>query len=561
MALLGSGTELDPYLISTVDDLLLISNGTTTDWKHYKMTNDIELPYRDSRFPIASQKAYIVFDGDGYKFTNLNQYENRYNSTSYEGWGIFDRVFSAHFKNVGCEGFSLNIYAKAGCFAGTAGGDTRFENCYVKNCQIRGYGSGSDYWRYMGGFVGYATTPVTFVNCFVSESQIVGTSYSGGFIGFGASHVFENCYSYAYVHNYKDTYAGAFVDGRYTATTTNCYYAKYNNGNQVSNGATLLTLEQLKDPTNLVGFDFNNVWGIKQDYNNGLPIQKIFLPVESPPMIDSRQVTSFVKVINSSATGNLVIPNFEFVQVGSYTNAITSTAWANLVHPNIKVIQVGSYIKPITSSVYADLIQIVRKQIQVVSSVGKIDTYNTRKVKAVKEILSFMNKITGQVIVTSNIKPKQLITLIDLLENGNDVSVIQYLLNDVYMVDVEKGIFHLEDKTSTHHIETKTEVRTMALTGDTVQLQVQFKTFDGNAIEPTNVALKIYKPTSLNTFELLETISLSETEKVGVGEYHYNYTIPTELNASSINFIVYEFSGLYQNSTTLARGKVNIRFV
>ena len=39
----GSGTESEPYLIATVDDILEMSQ-TSADWdKHFKMTADIDL--------------------------------------------------------------------------------------------------------------------------------------------------------------------------------------------------------------------------------------------------------------------------------------------------------------------------------------------------------------------------------------------------------------------------------------------------------------------------------------------------------------------------------------
>ena len=100
----------------------------------------------------------------------------------------------------------------------------------------------------------------------------------------------------------------------------------------------------------------------------------------------------------------------------------------------------------------------------------------------------------------------------------------------------------------------------MAYTGDTVRLKVKFKTYNGNAIDPTDVKLKIYKPT-INSYELISTIQLSPANKVGVGEYQYDYTIPENLINSGVKFLVYEFSGLYNGSTTLARDKIDVRFV
>lgn len=103
----------------------------------------------------------------------------------------------------------------------------------------------------------------------------------------------------------------------------------------------------------------------------------------------------------------------------------------------------------------------------------------------------------------------------------------------------------------------------MAFIGDTVTLNVRFKTSKGNAIDPTDVTLKIFKPT-ITSFELIDTISLTSDHKVSIGEYEIDYTIPSYLeftNSITSHYIVAEFSGMYNGKPTLTRKRIPVRFV
>jgi hypothetical protein len=525
MALVGDGTLENPYQISTVNDLVQVPSYDGVG-KHFKLMNDIQLPYRDSRFPLSSFSG--VFDGNGKKFTGLDIYLN---TTNYVG--LFSYISNATFKNLGFKSCSVLGKEYIGMVAGDCGSNVVFENCYIDTCFVQTYApSGISGYSYAGGFVGRATSPITFRNCFVRNAVIKAISYVGGFVAYGNGHTFERCYSYLNSNCFAKTGGiGAFAPTQTSGhNTSTSYYVSVAGAN--GQGATLVTDTQLKNPANLPNLDFNNVWIILPDENQGYPIQRVFVKV---PTAESRNISSFMK-------------------------AISTSTWVDLIIPLTQLVEVGSFMQPITTSTFAELIQVIRQQINVVSQMSKINTNIDRKVKAVQEILSYMNKITGQAIITSNIEPQKLIALAKLLENGNEVAVLQYLLNDVYVNETRNDVQYQINRTSTHQITAKTEVRIVAYTGDTVRLKVNFKTYDGNAIDPTDVKLKIYKPTT-NSYELISTIQLSPANKVGVGEYQYDYVIPEDLINSGVNFLVYEFSGLYNGSTTLARDKIDVRFV
>ena len=69
----GAGTLGDPYLISTPQDLLDLSNPVNSaDWdKHFLMTNDIDMSGVTGFTPIAPDDDPVAEDHQGVKFTGV----------------------------------------------------------------------------------------------------------------------------------------------------------------------------------------------------------------------------------------------------------------------------------------------------------------------------------------------------------------------------------------------------------------------------------------------------------------------------------------------------------
>lgn len=569
--MLGSGTAQDPYLISVEDDFASIVSGKLKNRKYYKITNDIELTNASGIFPIVSQKSSIEIDGDGHSLIGLNLRETRYDSTSYELWGIFKQLFNVRIKNLGIRDFRFTIYSKAGAFAGQAS-LSHFENCFVTNSLIRGYGTNNDYWKDIGGFVGYAPSENTFTNCAyigvinnntlsIPSNSIQGTSYVGGFVGYGINQVFNNCYSISGVNSTNETQEGAFVSNYHveTATFNNCYTVRHST--TVHPQGTLLDTNSyatyLRDnPTALEGFDFDNVWGTSDKINGGLPTPKIFLPEAVPPIIKDINIKNYINPIYTDYIIDFVKANIKTVNTGNYVNAITQfISWVNLVHPMIKEIQVTHNIQPITVDVTSEFLRVVIKEINTISSIKNInhDVKRLQIKKSIENLISYLNKITGQTVVISDIEPIEFYAIASHLEQRNVVNVVESLIN----------VYGNEAQHTAHQLQPKTEVRIMAFIGGTVTLNVRFKTSKGNAIDPTDVTLKIFKPT-ITSFELIDTISLTSDHKVSVGEYEIDYTIPSDLeftNSITSHYIVAEFSGVYNGKPTLTRKMIPVRFV
>lgn len=196
----GTGTENDPYLISTPEQLALMAIGTNyvnAESKYYKLTADIYLN----------------------DITKTNWKENSPNE-----W-LKAKTDSNYFFNGNLDGDGHTIYGiyvnggfeRAGLVPGVVG-TVSFKNVVISDSYINGTDSGSNYY---GGFVGYVyrdTTTVSFEKCYVSESVFIGgNNRVGGFVGFGANCAisFKNCGSFVTVNTTvaSSKKFGSFIGG------------------------------------------------------------------------------------------------------------------------------------------------------------------------------------------------------------------------------------------------------------------------------------------------------------------------------------------------------------
>lgn len=182
----GGGVEGDPYLISSSDDLVALSN-TEGDWdKHYLMTNDIDLT-GVSVNPIGFHRDHFfsgVFDGGGHVIRNAIQ-----NLPESDYVGIFGFLaVESEIRNLGIEG-QVTGDAKVGGLAGCNFGT--ISNCY----SINGV-SGDDY---VGGLVGENEGTVRY--CYFRGS-VSGDRKVGGLTGINDGTI-DYCFSTGPVTGYS----------------------------------------------------------------------------------------------------------------------------------------------------------------------------------------------------------------------------------------------------------------------------------------------------------------------------------------------------------------------
>ena len=225
----GSGTETDPWLISTVDDLKTLA-GTVNNGEDYKdqyfiLTDDIDLQ-NVSWTPIGDGTNDFcgTFDGQGNTIFNvaIGRVEDPLQA---EVFGLFGSL-SGTIQNLNLDTLSINglpafsspyLIAYAGALVGYAGGV--IENCHSTNASviIHTPSDSAMYKMYgIGGLMGYAARGSQISECSVSGSINDMTGISGmvgGFIG-GMGETATIKYSRADVAlNVKSDAYGANVGG------------------------------------------------------------------------------------------------------------------------------------------------------------------------------------------------------------------------------------------------------------------------------------------------------------------------------------------------------------
>ncbi|WP_182914236.1 OmpL47-type beta-barrel domain-containing protein [Paenibacillus sp. 1011MAR3C5] len=177
----GSGTEADPYLIMTLDQLNAVRNHLSA---HYKLEADIDASETadwsngDGFIPIggagkASSQFTGVFDGQGHVIRGLT-----IKQPLSENIGLFGIVGSSGvIRNVGLEGVSITGKIYIGGLAGRNFGSV--DQSYVTGAVNSSSGIDSGI---VGGLVGYNGIGGTITNSHAAGA-VSGTTYVGGLVG------------------------------------------------------------------------------------------------------------------------------------------------------------------------------------------------------------------------------------------------------------------------------------------------------------------------------------------------------------------------------------------
>lgn len=180
----GDGnTAEDPYLIRNVNDLKLLSEKVNSDekyeGKYFKQTADIDLN-NTAWIPIGTETNPFkgIFDGDGYKITNLKVTGNSNNA------GLFGYMQDATIQNCNVTG-KVNGKENVGGIVGNADGKTQ-----ILSCSFRGDVTGGD--SYIGGIAGSVCG--TIKNCYALADVTSSYVDAGGIAGYAFHVTIENCY-------------------------------------------------------------------------------------------------------------------------------------------------------------------------------------------------------------------------------------------------------------------------------------------------------------------------------------------------------------------------------
>ncbi len=250
----GTGTELNPYIISTAAHLARLAYATnnniqTTSGRYdksayYKQTADINL--NDHLWqPIGNSSNNFngTYDGGLYEIINA-----RINSQVEYNVGLFGTTSNAQINNISLNKANISASSTVGGIVGCPMTGT-ISNCRVISSKINATNN------YAGGIAGNGTT--TIANCSVLSSNISAKSYSGGIMGQSSVSI-KDC---SVINSTITATSNAgTIFGTYTGTCVACYGSGTVNGT-----STKVMYGNSSAWTN---------WSLVPNVNGGLPVQK-----------------------------------------------------------------------------------------------------------------------------------------------------------------------------------------------------------------------------------------------------------------------------------------------
>jgi hypothetical protein len=95
-------------------------------------------------------------------------------------------------------------------------------------------------------------------------------------------------------------------------------------------------------------------------------------------------------------------------------------------------------------------------------------------------------------------------------------------------------------------------VTTQVISGDTVKLKCDFKSWLGEYTDPDSITLKIY---DVNKTQVGATINLTAANKTDTGKYEYEYVVP-----DSYPQLIFEYRGVIDGNPILGRQLITVVF-
>ena len=215
---LGSGTEEEPYQISTFVQLQFVSQMPDYWDMHFVVTDDIVIGPGVSCIPIGNVSEHFngVFDGNGHVIRGLHV-------TGAEYLGLFGIVGSYGLvENLGVEDAVIECtVGSAGILAG------RNDYGKISNCYSTGAVNGGDNSQFLGGLVGDndGTNSISYCYSTAAITCAYNPSYLGGLLGSNGGSI-THCYSTGSVSGGDSSHSlGGLIGGNasFGCDIDNCY--------------------------------------------------------------------------------------------------------------------------------------------------------------------------------------------------------------------------------------------------------------------------------------------------------------------------------------------------
>jgi len=335
----GSGTEFDPYQISTINELRWLSEFSGYWNAYFIQTADIDASSTISWnggvgfSPIGTNNSKPFsgnYDGNGYSIDGLNIHRTSMISALFgyacyaviSNLGVTNVDVSGTSQTAGLVGFNTdskitNCYT-SGSISGewTTGGligrnDTgTISNCY-STADITAEGSRN------GGLIGANDQESTVTNCYAKGTITCNEGSTGGLVGENNhTSTINNCFSKCHVSGGASNIGGLVGYNLNDAVTTNSFWDTETSGQSTSAGGTGKTTSEMQTQSTFIdaGWDFaletangaDDIWGMNGNDNNGYPFliwQGYDVQIDTPQTVTIQIVGNNIQINWDSVTG------------------------------------------------------------------------------------------------------------------------------------------------------------------------------------------------------------------------------------------------------------------
>lgn len=238
----GSGTQTDPYLIASADDLKLLvqqvsEQGNKYSGKYFKLTTDLRIE-ADTWTPIGlrtgegswddNNRPFCAhFDGNGHTISGqLNGSTINFGLFGLvgENFSVTNLHITAQINNNYKTGESTTRAASTGALIGSIWANNSNSTIYIQDCTFSGTLSSAGGYNYAGGLVGkLATGSLNMTGC-INRGKLSATNntssntanqYLGGLVGYAQGTVsLSDCANYgsfSTTNNSEIVYAGGLL--------------------------------------------------------------------------------------------------------------------------------------------------------------------------------------------------------------------------------------------------------------------------------------------------------------------------------------------------------------
>lgn len=253
------GSESNPYKIYSISDLQAINNNLSA---HYILMNDIDASATSTWNGGA---GFVPIGTSGEMFTgsiNGNDHtvsELTINRPLVNGQGLVAYLGEGgEIRNLGLVDVSVSGYQYVGALV-------VFNHGTISNCFSTGSVTGGH--NNVGGLVSGSGPTGSVLDSYSMCNVTSAGTRAGGISGYNNGNI-ERCYATGFVDcvNIK----GGITGGN-SNVVADCYYNSETTGCSDTGKGTPKTTAEMKTQATYIGWDFNNVWSLSSQINDGYP--------------------------------------------------------------------------------------------------------------------------------------------------------------------------------------------------------------------------------------------------------------------------------------------------